>query len=238
MKYALLLFLIGLNLIYASKVANNYPITLGDTTVIIQHRQYGEGKVFVHLHQNETTALKAAKTVVQTEGGSVLTLIHSGGRNIVFYLDKKRYEFDPNRIFTDQGIHKTLVQFGGYSAKAHSEVKRLAYKIKNMLPKDKKIIAVHNNEYYSLKNYLPGHDLADDAKALNVNKDSHFRNFYVVTKKNDYVRLKGLNFNSIWQALGATDDGSLSVYLAKRDYVNVEAGFDQLDAQIAMLKYA
>ena len=71
-----------------------------------------------------------------------------------------------------------------------------------------------------------------------MNRDSHYRNFYVVTKKNDYVRLKGLNFNSIWQALNATDDGSLSVYLAKRNYVNVEAGFDQLTAQIDMLKYA
>lgn len=234
MKYGFLLLLIGL----ISGCASNYPVKVGDETVIIQHHQNGNGKAFVHLHQNETTALQAAKTVIKAEGGSLLTLVHSGGRNIVFHLDKKRYEFDPNRIFTDQGIQKTLVEFGDYSPKAHAEVKKLAHKIKVLLPKDKKIIAVHNNQSYSLKDYLPGHDLATDAKALNVNTGNHYRNFYLVTKKDDYVRLKELNFNSIWQALNASDDGSLSVYLANSDYVNVEAGFDQLAAQINMLKHA
>jgi hypothetical protein len=234
MKYAFLLLLIGL----ISGCANHYPVKVGDETVVIKQHQNGDGKAFVHLHQNETTALKAAKAVIKAEGGSLLTLAHSGERNIVFHLDNKRYEFDPNRIFTDPGIQKTLVDFGNYSPKAHAEVKKLASKIKALLPKDKKIIAVHNNQSYSLKNYLPGHELAADAKALNVNTDSHYRNFYLVTKKVDYQRLKELNFNSILQALNASDDGSLSVYLANSDYVNVEAGFDQLAAQINMLKHA
>jgi hypothetical protein len=40
------------------------------------------------------------------------------------------------------------------------------------------------------------------------------------------------------QAQHATDDGSLSVYLADLDYINVEAGYDQLAAQIKMLQLA
>ncbi len=210
---------------------------LGDTTVVIQQKRHGKGKAFIHLHQNETTALRAAKVVVQAKGGSVLTLIHPGERNIVFCLQRKQYEFDPNRIFTDVGIKKTLLQFGHYTPTAHAEVKKLALKIKMLLPKGK-IIAVHNNRSYSLKDYFPGHGLANDAQALNVNAQRHYRNFYLVTKKNDYLRLKQLNFNSIWQALNATDDGSLSVYLADSDYINVEAGYDQLAAQIKMLKQA
>ena len=233
MVRVLFLFFSGLTVAYAS----NYPVSVGNSTIVIQHVQHGKGKAFVHLHQNETTALKAAKAVIKAEGGSVLTLVHSGNRNIVFSLQKKRYEFDPNRIFTDQGIKKTLLQFGQYSKEAHVEVNKLAQKIKMLLPKDK-VIAVHNNQSYSLKDYLPGQGSSREARALNVNGQRHYRNFYLVTKKSDYLRLKKLNFNSIWQALNATDDGSLSVYLASSDYINVEAGYDQLAEQINMLKKA
>lgn len=221
----------------SSGYANDHQVKLGDSTVVIKQQQHGKGKAFVHLHQNETTALKAAKAVIKREGGSVLTLVHSGKRNIVFSLHHKRYEFDPNRIFTDVGIKKTLKRYGRYTPGAHAAVTKLARKIKLLLPKGK-IIAVHNNLSYSLKDYFPGHGLADDAKAWSFNKHAHYRNFYLVTKKNDYVRLKKLNFNSIWQSLHATDDGSLSVYLASRDYINVEAGYNQLAVQIKMLKQA
>ncbi len=217
--------------------AAQYTVKVGDSRVIIKQEHNGCGKAFVHLHQNETTALEAARAVVNTRGGSVLTLVHSGGRNIVFHVGRTRYEFDPNRIYTDKGIKKTLLQFGKYSPTAHRDVKKLANKITSLLPQGK-IIAVHNNSTYSLKNYFPGHGLACDAQSLNVNKRHFYRNFYLVTKQRDYVRLRQLNFNSIWQAPNAMDDGSLSVYLGKNRYVNVEAGYDQLAAQIKMLKYA
>ena len=233
MKYVLLFFLSGLNSVYAL----NHSVKLGGSTVVIQQQKHGKGNVFVHLHQNEKTALRAAKVVIRAEGGSLLTLTHAGERNIVFHLHNKRFEFDPNRIFTQVGIRKTLKQFGNYTLEAHAEVNKLAHKIKILLPKGK-IIAVHNNKSYSLKDYFPGKGLAADAHALNVNAQEHYRNFYLVTKKNDYVRLKKLKFNSVWQAHDALDDGSLSVYWVRGDYINVEAGYDQLAAQINMLKYA
>ena len=216
---------------------DHYWVKVGDTAVIIQQQTNGLGKAFVHLHQNETTALEAAHAVVNAEGGSVLTLVHAGGRNIVFHLNNEPYEFDPNRIFTDEGIQKTLAQFGECTPEAIIEVKRLADKIKTLLPKGK-IIAVHNNEDYSLNDYLPGHSLAADARLLHVNEQHFFRNFYLVTQKKDYKRLSQLKFNSILQAVKATDDGSLSVFLAGSDYINVEAGYDQLAVQIKMLRWA
>lgn len=209
---------------------------IGDSLVIVQHRM-GEGKTFIHLHHNEKTALRAAKSVIAQEGGSLITLLHPGGRNIVFYLRKTRYEFDPNRIFTDQGIKKTLLQWGPYSAQAHREVNKLAKKIKVLLPKGK-VVAVHNNAAYSLKDYLPCHPLANDAKALHLNPKKHYRNFYLVTQLSDYLRLKLRGFNGILQKPSASDDGSLSVLLAKNKYINVEAGYDQLAEQIKMLQLA
>ena len=59
-----------------------------------------------------------------------------------------------------------------------------------------------------------------------------------MTRYYDFQRLKQLRYNTILQAPAATDDGSLSVYLAHREYVNVEAGYGQLLAQIDMLKWA
>ncbi len=233
MKYIIVLLLSALQ----TAPASNYPVSLGTSIVFVQKYWRGKGKVFVHLHQNETTALQAAKKVMRHEGGSLLTLAHSGERNIVFYLSQRRYEFDPNRIFTDTGIKKTLQQFGNYSPEAHKEVKKLSNKIKQLLPEGK-IIAVHNNQSYSLKDYFPGHDLADDAKALHYSRHAYYRNFYLVTKKEDFVRLTQSHFNSIWQAINATDDGSLSVYLSDREYINVEAGYGQLSEQIKMLQHA
>ena len=233
MKQGLFLFFFLITMVHAGQ----YSVKVGDSTVLIKQYHHRCGKAFVHLHQNETTALKAARAIVKAKGGSVLTLVHSGERNVVFHLRKTRYEFDPNRIYTDKGIKKTLLQFGHYSLAAHREVSKLANKITSLLPQGK-IIAVHNNKTYSLKNYFSGHDLSGDVQSLNVNKRHFYRNFYLVTKQRDFVRLRQLNFNSIWQAPHAIDDGSLSVYLAKNRYVNVEAGYDQLAEQIKMLKYA
>ncbi|KTD20421.1 protein-tyrosine phosphatase [Legionella lansingensis] len=214
--------------------AETYTAKLGDTNVKII-RQMGKGKTFVHLHENEHTAFQAAKMYIAREGGSLIALKHSGNRNIVFHLHKQRYEFDPNRIFTDTGIKKTLKKFGSYSPEAHQEVKKFANKIISLLPAKGKVIAVHNNRGYSLKEYLPHHSLARDAKALNYVPCTSYRNFYFVTKNQEYQRLKKLKFNVALQSDHATDDGSLSYYLGHKNYINIEAAFYALKQQLKML---
>lgn len=215
----------------------SYPINLGGTTVYIQKIIFNTGKDFIHLHQNETTALSAAKQYIKQHGGSLITLKHKGTRNISFKINKKRYEFDPNRIYTDSGIKKTLSSFGHYDKRAHQEVKKLAKKISSLLPKGK-IIAVHNNENYSLKSYFPGNEYAKDAALINSEKKSFFRNFFLVTKKQEHRRLAHKKFNSILQSNRAEDDGSLSILLKDKNYINIEAGYDQFKVQMNMIKNA
>ena len=217
--------------------AKNYYIRLGDTVVTIVQEQHGKGKTLIHLHENEITALRAAQTFIKQQGGSLITLKHGGGRNIHFSLKHRQYEFDPNRIFTDHGIYKTMTTFGFYSKAAHQAVTHLASKIIELLPKGK-IIAVHNNDTFSVHDYLPGNNLAQEAKMLHLNKRLFYRNFFIVTQKQDFERLKNHKFNSVWQGKLATDDGSLSFRLMRHRYVNVEAGYDQLLNQINMLKHA
>lgn len=214
----------------------NHIVMVGDEKVEIMH-MLGRGKTFIHVHHNEQTALKAAQAVIKQEGGSLITLVHSGGRNIVFHLNQTRYEFDPNRIFTDNGIKKTLATLSQYSPEAHKEVRKLAEKIKQLLPAGK-VVAVHNNSSYSLKDYLPGNPLERDAQAIHMLPRNYYRNFYLVTKISDFLRLKSKGYNGILQKNSATDDGSLSIYLAKNEYINVEAGYDQLLEQIKMLQHA
>ncbi len=214
----------------------NHIVMVGDEKIEIMHT-LGRGKTFIHVHHNEQTALKAAQAVIKQEGGSLITLVHSGGRNIVFHLNQMRYEFDPNRIFTDNGIKKTLATLSQYSPEAHKEVRKLAEKIKQLLPAGK-VVAVHNNSSYSLKDYLPGNPLERDAQAIHMLPRNYYRNFYLVTKISDFLRLKSNGYNSILQKNSATDDGSLSIYLAKNEYINVEAGYDQLLEQIKMLQHA
>jgi len=108
--------------------------------------------------------------------------------------------------------------------------------IKILLPTSGKIIAVHNNKDFSLKNYMQGKDMAKDAAKLYYNPKKYYRNFFLVTRKKDFNRLKRAGWNTVLQAKHATDDGSLSVYLAKKQYINIEAGYDQLKQQIEMLR--
>lgn len=230
----MLMFIFGAN---PTGFATQYPVNVGNTKVMVIQEKHGKGKAFIHVHQNETTALEAARTLIKQKGGSLLTLKHPGQRNIKFSMHHRTYEFDPNRIFTDQGIYKTLNMYGPYSKAAHTAVKRLAKQIICLLPKGK-IIAVHNNETFSLHDYLPGQNLAKDARKLHVNKHQYYRNFFIVTQKKEFKRLKSLQFNSVWQTKTASDDGSLSILLRRRNYVNVEAGYDQLATQIRMLKHA
>lgn len=229
--------LIFLVLFSPALFSQDIPVKLGDERVTIHVEKNGPGKVFLHVHQSETTALKAARSVIKTQGGTVITLKHSGHRNIVFKEKGARYEFDPNRMFTDAGIKKTLSTFGPYSTSAHQQVKTLATKLMAVLPKGK-VIAVHNNKHYSLKDYLPGHPLEKDAKNLSFDHKNQYRNFYLVTKAFDYKRLGKYSFNRILQAQTAADDGSLSVRLSDKPYINVEAGYNQLVQQIKMLEVA
>src|ERR1700744_5883374 len=90
-----------------------HPVMLGNTKVQIikSVKSKGRAKNFVHVHEDEVTALAAARLYLIKEGGTLITLKHSGKRNITFCLKGQRYEFDPNRIFTDAGIRRTLKQY-------------------------------------------------------------------------------------------------------------------------------
>lgn len=210
---------------------------LGSTKVIIQKEYYGPGKVFVHVHASETTALDAARKVARAQGGQVITLIHQKQRDITFKYHGKTFSFDPNRIYTLNGIKKTLFDHDCYDPQAAKIVSHFASQVMASIPRGK-VIAVHNNKGYSLRDYFPHHSLAKDSQNLYVKSRSNFRNFFLVTQAQDFKCIKKMGFNVVHQARGVTDDGSMSVALASRHYVNVEAAYGQLQQQMIMLNKA
>lgn len=219
--------------------AQTLAIKLGNNTVYIDIHTQGNGNNFVHLHSNETTALKAAQQVLKQKGGTLITLKHNGGRNISFKLNGKTYRFDPNRMFTAEGRKKSLKKLSHYDKKAAEEITNLSNKVLSLIDNDKAIITAHNNRNYSMKNYYKGGNMQNDAKAVYKNPKRYYRNFFFVTQAKDFHYFKQQGFNVVLQNNAhASDDGSLSVALAKRQYINSEAGYDQLKQQIEMLTAA
>ena len=72
-KICIFLLLLGLQLpvIAHQPEVHTATIYLGRTPIQIRHEYYGPGKVFVHLHANETTALLAGRAVARETSGQV-----------------------------------------------------------------------------------------------------------------------------------------------------------------------
>jgi hypothetical protein len=203
-----------------------YPHLIGDRVVNIKVLQKGRGHIFVSLHDNENTGTDVASAMVNTYGGRLLELAHSGERYISFKHQGVGYKFDPNRMFSDKGIEDTLRAQGDYSPEAHALVKSFA---EVFLEKFKPglVIAMHNNTNgnFAVTSYQAGGDMENEASDVYINPDIDPDNFFFVTSHELFEHLKKRNFSVVLQSTGAVDDGSFSVYAASRgiSYVNVEA---------------
>lgn len=216
-----------------SVMAATEAIQLGDTKVqLVVTKQGQSGVTFIALHENEGTSVAAAKSLLRQYGGTLIELKHGGGRMVSFFLNGKKYQFDPNRIFTDAGIRKTL---RNGDAEAQRAVKALADAIRAKLRGT--IIALHNsgNGGYSALSYRG--DLAHSAAEVHLVAGADPDNFFLVTGRSTFGRLKSAGYNVVLQSGSPVDDGSLSVWAGRagRPYVNVEAESGRLAEQKKMI---
>lgn len=217
--------------------AANEAYMLGETPIRIVSTTKGGGYTFVALHRNESTSVAAARSVIGRSGGTLVELVHSGGRNITFAYRGTEYSFDPNRIFTNAGIRKSLQ--GGNTDEAKEIVRRFAHEIIKRLDR-RVVISLHNNSdgAYSVTSYQSGGRYARDAKNVYVNPNEDPDDFYFVTDSRLFHLMQTAGFNVALQSGSVTDDGSLSVYCARNGmpYVNVEAQHGHQGKQIKMLQ--
>ena len=220
-----------------------HPVVLGRTIVhlVVTEREAG-GLSFVSMHENERTAITAARQLLDQHPGRLLELRSRGQRLVTFWLGATPHVLDPNRMFTDTGIENTLRRYGSYSRAAHGAVAGLRDAFLSLLPPqhDRPVVALHNNaaRSYSVDQYRPGGVHGPDAEAIAVQPHRESDAFFLVTTARLFEPLRAAGFSVVLQGEASTDDGSLSVWCQRhgRPYINVEVRHGRLEEQRRMLQ--
>ncbi|HLT47371.1 MAG TPA: hypothetical protein VK002_09100 [Rubricoccaceae bacterium] len=217
-----------------------FALTLGGTPVEVAVHDAGPGLALLVLHDDENTAVEAGQAFVEAHGGRLVELRAQGERRVAFTLDGRAFSVDPNRIFTDAGVRRTLE-----ADSAHAGAVALARLFGDALvavyAPDAFVVTLHNNTPgdYSALSYAEGGAYARDAEAIHLEDGADPDDFFFVTERALFDILAAGGFNVVLQDnRGVTDDGSLSVWAARAGlpYVNVEAEHGHLEAQLRMLE--
>lgn len=254
----LFICLAGSSIAAAQPVSDNLAVTdvrytpnektvfysLGEKTLPLKILQYGPGKgIFcINVHDNEQTSVQAAKTILETHGGTLLKIENNGQRIIRFRLRGIVYSFDPNRMFSKTGIEQTLKENGKISVEAIEEIEKFSQRILQLLPDDITcIIALHNNteEAYSVKSYLKGGDRQNDAKEVYADSVQDVDDIVFTTSKKIFDKMSAQGYNCILQDNeNAKKDGSLSVYFGEQNrwYANIETQHGRISQYQEMLE--
>jgi len=219
---------------------------LGETAIDARVKQHGQhAPTMVNVHDDENTSVRAGTVVIRESGGRLVELAHGGNRLITFKLQDDTYRFDPNRIYTEDGIRSTLTRQGNYSEAAHAVVRKFASQFIETfaLNHEPAIIALHNtgNGGLSINSYQPNRELNRAAAGVHESKSRSPGDFFYVTDERLFQWLKARDFNVMLQDnANVPDDGSMSVYFARQGipYLNIEANVNHLTEQIEMVRAA
>lgn len=217
----------------ATFTASERTIThkLGDRNISFKIAQYG-GFVTtccVNLHDDEMTAVKAARSVLEERGGLLIKIENDAKRNISFPFKGVIYTFDPNRIFSRTGILLTLkAAKGKINPLAVIEVEKFAARLLELIPDSIScLVALHNNTDgdFSVRTYLPGGIRQKDASQVYADTWQDIDDIALTTDQAIYNKMASSGYNSILQDnINVYKDGSLSVYYGEqnRRYINIE----------------
>jgi hypothetical protein len=194
--------------------------------------------VLVSLHNNEVSAIDAARDFVNKNGGQLICLENDENHNIDFEFLNSRYSIDPARIFTQKG-RTNILKNGPYKNALSVEVQKFADYVSEIIPHNKHVVGIHSydegevtiNNYRNLKS-------ARKTKSLHHNPGINENNFFITADTRVFNELKERNQNVVLQNQAVTnDDGSLGIMIAKnrRIYVDVVAGSNQGEEQKNMI---
>lgn len=216
--------------------------TLGATPVAVQVATYGNRRniVMLNLHDDEVTSVIAARNVLQNTGGILVTINNNYERLVSFTLKGKTWKFDPNRMFSRDGIASDLLKHNQQcNLAAVKAIEGFARFVMGKVPKSSTLIALHNNDHqnFSVISYKENEKYTKSVEALHTNDDHDADNFFLTTDKKLYQSLRASGYNVILQHKRPADDGSLSVFFGRKNksYVNVEAETGQVKEQEAMI---
>jgi len=216
-------------------------IQLAGSDVRLITIEAGRGLTYFHPHENEHASAAVARALVRERGGKLLEIESRGTRLISFTLNGASYTFDPNRMFTEVGLQKSLANYSHSSAAAMDAIQPLRDAVLSYLKHaGGPIVAVHNNAANGMNiGYYQGRGpFAKEAEDVARNAKAPAHDFFLVLDAKLFAALKQQGFNVVQQTATPTDDGSLSVYCRQNGlrYVNVEAAEGHTDEQRRMLE--
>lgn len=227
-----------------AQTTNNFKektLSLPKKKVNVRIHSYGNGPVFFNMHDDENTSTEAVLQVMVDSGGTYIELVHNGARNISFRKGRKSYTFDPNRIFTDEGIKATLERNGRFDPKALKEVRKFAENLMEIVLQHspKYLFTLHNNtpENLTVYSFAPGREYQNDAEVIYADSTVDHDDFILVTKRLFFDYYSICNQNVVLQNQNPTNDGSLSVWAALQNipYINIEAEHGHVEEQKRMI---
>jgi len=203
---------------------------LGDKIIDFKIIQYGTSvnNCCINLHDDEVTAVKAAKIVLEQKGGILIKIENKAQRMISFTFKGTLYTFDPNRIFSATGIKGTLKATKKINPLAVIEVEKFAAQLLQLIPDSVAcLVALHNNTDgdFSVKTYQHGGTRQNDASQVYADNWQDVDDIVFTTDEILFAKMSANGYNSILQDnLNVNRDGSLSVYYGEqnRRYVNIE----------------
>jgi hypothetical protein len=218
----------------------NTILQLGNTncSIRIYQSKYAIATL-IALHGNENTCIAASLALPHPALFTLYDLLENGNRLIKYSYNNKNYYFDPNRIFSKEGIMKTLKKYNkSYPENLIAKVKKFSeaiLKIAAIKSSSKYIIAIHNNTngHFSVNSYKN----TTNASMTYISKSQDPDDFFLVTKLSDFNFFEAQKQNVVLQSKSAKDDGSLSIYCQnnKIPYINVEAQEGHKRKQTEML---
>ncbi len=222
--------------------ASTTTLYLGEERVWVHvHEGPTPGLTFVNIHDDENTALEAAKLYIRNHGGRLVELRHGRGRNVVIRRNGVLDRFDPNRMLTEKGRRQTLSFFNNLNSQNVAIVTDFANKLAGILKisKNKVIVSVHNNTpgKLTIKDFQPGQLYGDDTHEVFINPAEDPDDFFFTNSLTLFRALRTLRYNVALMAFDPPDRGTLGNYVNHIGgiYILVEAEHGHLDRQIRML---
>lgn len=217
---------------------------LNDKSVKMIRYQYGESHIrFLALHDSEKTGLSAAFQFMRIYGGCAIELNYGKVRNIDFLDSLKKFSFDPNTMFTDEGAYLGLAR--NSAPQIHNglpeKVRRLADEVLKAGRIDSLgvIVTLHNNYNggFSIYSYTQGNYLETAAHNIYINSAMDPDNFVFVTDPRFFDHLKQRKINVVLQSSQVPDDGSLSVFAMQKNipYANIESQHGHLSENYRLI---
>ena len=215
-----------------------------DDEIVWVHEYSGPkpGFTFVSLHDDENTAAQVAREYIARDGGRLVELRHGRGRNVAIRHDGHRHWFDPNRMFTSEGLSRSLAYFLALSDRNMKTASAFAAEVERIINAQAggTIISMHNNteDRLSINDYRKGAIYGDNTREIAIGNGQDTDDYFFTTHEGVFRALADRGFHAaLMEEFPPNDMGSLA-FLARRNnshYVVIEAQHGHLQHQREML---